>query len=286
MISIGFVVAGRNPNQKPDKVFSLPENAKEVAPGVFYLGKSLDKGKVVEGYAFLMKNKKEFAKAICGDGKCHPVFEDAGSCPADCAGGEDPIDPEPDPEEPDTSSCYEFLAKEAKWKTVEDYMVDPSNIRGLTSEFISEDLALDIGKWETAGSDDILGNEIAEIVNRDTIGSLNGKNEVMFADIDSLGAIGVTIIWGYFGGRPSNRELVEWDMVFDDVDFDWSATGEAGKMDFENIATHELGHAVGMGDLYNTECSTQTMYGYASYGETKKQTLEAGDIAGIQKLYS
>jgi len=107
----------------------------------------------------------------------------------------------------------------------------------------------------------------------------------MFADIEHEGAIAVAIVWGYFGGPPPFRELVEWDMVFDDVDFDWSAIGEAGKMDFENIATHELGHAVGLGDLYNTECSEATMYGYASYGETKKRTLEAGDIAGVSSLY-
>ncbi|MBA7681586.1 hypothetical protein ES703_89926 [subsurface metagenome] len=73
-------------------------------------------------------------------------------------------------------------------------------------------------------------------------------------------------------------------MIFDDVDFDWGIADE-NKMDFENIATHELGHAVGLGDLYDSKCSEQTMYGYASNGETKKRTLESGDIAGIQSLY-
>jgi len=75
------------------------------------------------------------------------------------------------------------------------------------------------------------------------------------------------------------------NQVYDDVDFDWSASGETGKMDFENIATHELGHSVGLGDLYQSACAEQTMYGYAGFGETKKQTLEAGDIAGAVKLY-
>ncbi|MBA7689098.1 hypothetical protein ES703_97593 [subsurface metagenome] len=83
-------------------------------------------------------------------------------------------------------------------------------------------------------------------------------------------------------------------MIFDDVDFDWSedctvqdciSIGNE-KMDFGNIATHELGHAVGLDDLYTSKCSEMTMYGYASYGETKKRTLEAGDITGVQKLYS
>ena len=56
------------------------------------------------------------------------------------------------------------------------------------------------------------------------------------------------------------------------------------KIDFYNIATHELGHSVGMTDLYNF-CTEETMYGYATEGETKKRDLNAGDIAGINALY-
>ena len=56
-------------------------------------------------------------------------------------------------------------------------------------------------------------------------------------------------------------------------------------MDFESIATHELGHSVGMGDLYTTDCGEMTMYGYATDGETKKSSLEDGDITGVKELY-
>jgi len=108
---------------------------------------------------------------------------------------------------------------------------------------------------------------------------------VYFADVEYDDVIAITIVWGIFGGPSPFRELVEWDMVFDDVDFDWSATGESGKMDFENIATHEIGHSVGLDDLYSDECSEQTMYGYAVNGETKKRTLEDGDINGVYQLY-
>lgn len=95
----------------------------------------------------------------------------------------------------------------------------------------------------------------------------------------------MAVVWGIFSGPPSFRELVEWDQIYDDVDFDWSSDGEANKMDFENIATHELGHSVGLADLYEGACSEETMYGYASYGEIKKRSLEAGDIIGVKKLY-
>lgn len=70
------------------------------------------------------------------------------------------------------------------------------------------------------------------------------------------------------------------------MDFDWSLNGEAGKMDFENIATHELGHTFGLDDLFTEACSEETMYSFASTGETNKRTLEGGDIAGIIDLYN
>jgi predicted Zn-dependent protease len=56
-------------------------------------------------------------------------------------------------------------------------------------------------------------------------------------------------------------------------------------MDLRNIATHELGHAVGLADLYENACSEETMYGYSSEGETKKRDLNDGDITGLQQLY-
>lgn len=56
-------------------------------------------------------------------------------------------------------------------------------------------------------------------------------------------------------------------------------------MDLQNIATHEMGHAIGLADIYTSECSEVTMYGSSSMGETKKRTLAAADISGIRALY-
>lgn len=257
--------------------FVLPGNALKIGHNMYYLGKVQADGKIVEGYA-IIRYKKGFGKpgVVCGNGVCEPG-ENSRKCPADCAGTE----------EPDTSSCYTFLAREAKWKTVEPYLVDPINSRGLSELFVFDNLAASIDKWETAAGIDILGNGVyaaSTTLVADTQ-SPDGLNEVYFGNIEESGAIGVTIIWGIFGGPPKARELIEWDQIYDDVDFDWSSSGEADKMDFESIATHELGHSVGLGDLYDAACSEVTMYGYATEGETKKQSLEDGDIAGIKKLY-
>ncbi len=278
------VVMAFNPAKEAKKV-SIPANALKISPNTYYLGKAIDKksGKVVEGYAFV-KYKKSFGKpgTECGNGVCEPG-ENARNCPVDCGGNSD------------SSTCYAFISRGAKWRTVEDYIVNPNNADGLDENFIRDNIAYDISKWEDAAdglldgnSVDILGNEVAGVVDGADTSSPDDKNEVYFGDVAESGAIAVTIVW-YTIGPPFAREIVEWDMVFDDYDFDWancSLSDCTQKMDFENIATHELGHAVGLDDLYDDTCSEETMYGYANYNETKKRTLEAGDIAGVSELYS
>lgn len=195
---------------------------------------------------------------------------------------------------PRSTTCYGYLAKGAKWKTVEPWVVNPANTRNLAGDFVFSNLTSDIAKWEDAADGTISNNSGANILGdgaltdailvADTV-SPDNANEVYFANISTENAIAVTIVWGIFSGPVWARELVEWDQIYDDIDFNWSASGESGKMDFENIATHELGHSVGLADLYNSACSEETMYGYAAYGETKKRDLNGGDIAGVNALY-
>lgn len=194
-----------------------------------------------------------------------------------------------------TTTCYTYLSSGAKWKTVEPWLVNPANLDALDQTVVFNLLVNGVAKWEDATDGNVTngsgvnvlgsGSTTAATLAADTA-SPDNQNEVYFADVSTSGAIAVTIVWGIFGGPPFQRQLVEWDQVYDDVDFDWStqATGVAGKMDFDNIATHELGHSVGMGDLYNS-CAEETMYGYANFAETKKRDLNSGDITGIDKLY-
>jgi len=256
LFSVGAVLAARpefqgatvkNPvTGDPKKTITVPPTAIEVAPGLFSLGTAIDNGKVVEGYAFI-DYKKGFAKP-----------------PSVGAKG---------------TTCYGFLAKGAKWKSTEPYVV--------AQDVDVEATTRDLETWDSQVLFEIFGDrDITSIVDgADTI-SPDQKNEIMFGDIQNSGAIAVAIVWGIFSGPPSVRELVEYDVVFDNADYTWGdATSNPLVMDFENIATHEFGHATGMADLYTSQCSEQTMYGYANYGEINKRTLEAGDIKGVQELY-
>lgn len=255
IIALGVVAVPKTMAEKQVKE-KVSVNVKGATPEnpVVYLGKKYDKQSKteVEGYAIV-----HYAKGSGGVAK------------------------------PSSGSiCYGFLANGAKWKGApEGWVVNTANTEGLDPTFIVSNLNYDIGKWEGYAGRTVLGSGSATtepLVPDET--TPDGTNEVVFGDVNSSGAIAVTIVWGVFGGNPSSRYLAEWDMIFDEVDFNWGI-GDLTKMDFENIATHELGHAVGMADLYTTGCNQETMFGYASEGQIIKQSLNAGDIAGISLLY-
>lgn len=250
---------------------AIPEHAVEVAEGVYKIGIGIDhaSGKVVEGYAFTLRQSEHHAK------------------PSGTPGTK--------PDKSGSSSCYAFMANGANWRLDEPWVVNPANTRGLSASYVFDTLDSSIAQWEDA-SDGILDNSTPrDIFSGGSITSDNlaidttatdGLNEVVFGEFSEPGAIAVTYVWGIFGGAPQNRQIVEWDMLFDQVDFDWTSNGqlEPYAMDFANIATHELGHAFGLTHP-DASCVDETMFYAADYGETSKIDLHNGDIAGIDKLY-
>lgn len=179
--------------------------------------------------------------------------------------------------------CYGFLGKGIKWKDLPiSYVVHPGlkAAAGISTE-----------TWDNATSAELFdGYSVDHGANWDS-DKPDGRNELSFGDYPQEGVIAVTIVWGYFSGPPGLRKIIEFDILFD-TDFDWGDAGSTNEtelgdtdvMDIENIATHELGHGLGLADIYN--CPEVTMYGYSENGETKKRTLDGPDITGIQELYS
>ena len=254
---------------KANAKVSIPENAIKVAPGVYKLGEGVSQGKIVQGFMFI-----DYEKGFGHNPKAPPNH-----------GGEKGGGGNGD----DKTKCFAYLKKDTKWKvTPEPWFVNPANARDVLGDnFVLTKLSNSIQKWEDASSTDILGSGTitTDILVADTALPIDNVNEVYFADISTSGAIAVTITWYETRGPPQNRDIVEWDQIYDDVDFDWSSTGEAGKMDFANIATHELGHALGLSHPNDT-CTLETMYAFAEDGETIKRDLHDGDIAGVNEMYS
>ena len=284
-LAVGFGLWQAQPSEAQGRPkFSLPPRAVEVAPNVFFLGTAIDNGRVVEGYAFVHPTGRTYAGHRGGG-------TDRGGGRGGGGNGGD-----------DVAECFSFV-KGGRWNSVEPYDFNPATIDStLDQSLVGIELDMAIDEWEGEVGVDILGdgNEKTTLLEADVVAP-DTVNEFYFAEVDiALGevvpvdVIAVTIVWGIFRGPPALRGLVEWDMVFDDVDFIWSIGDPpvSGKMDFANIATHEIGHAVGMDhtpasdppELSDT-CFDQTMYPFAASGEIKKQDLDVGDINGIQKLY-
>lgn len=252
-----------NTKAKNKKSLVIPDTAIQVAPHVFSLGSSVDPGtgKVVDGFMIV-----------------HPKQESAKNNAKKPSGA---------------SACYSFLASGAKWKTAEPWVVNASNAASLGSEDVYSLLQNGIAKWEDATDGVINGLAAVDILGDGSVTTEtlvadattpDNRNEVYFGSIADSSTIAVTTVWGIFSGPVSSRQIVEWDMIFEDEKFSWSTTGDASAMDFDSIATHELGHAVGLADLYNT-CVDETMYGYTTEGETKKRDLHTGDLRGANILY-
>jgi hypothetical protein len=66
-----------------------------------------------------------------------------------------------------------------------------------------------------------------------------------------------------------------------------ATTGCSGKRDVMATATHEIGHAFGLGDLTGTtnDYTTQTMYGKSGVCAFARRSLGSGDVAGLESIY-
>jgi len=111
--------------------------------------------------------------------------------------------------------------------------------------------------------------------------SLDGYNVVSWQPIDGPGQTLAQTAYWY---NPLTQLMIEFDIIFDE-DETWSTSGEPDKHDIQNVGTHEVGHTLVLEDLYDPADSEQTMYGYSFLGETKKRTLEEGDLEGLRYIY-
>ena len=170
-----------------------------------------------------------------------------------------------------------------KWGELSvSYVINPTNPDELSEVFVASAISAGVEKWDNwTGAE--LFNDSYEIDNTATYGIQDYVNAIAWDDYPTVGVIGVTTIWY----SPATKTIVEFDVMFD-IDWPWGdATNPETPdvMDLQNIAIHELGHGVGLADVYDEACSAVTMYGYSDYGETQKRTLADPDIIGIQALY-
>jgi hypothetical protein len=178
---------------------------------------------------------------------------------------------------PKTPTCYELMG--IKWKNLPvSYTINTTNNKGLSTEQVKSILSTSAETWDSNTTKELFSSNTTGDV---TFGTLDSKNAIVFGPYPEPNVIAVTSVW-YL---RRTKEIVEFDMLFNDKWVWGDATVNPSLMDLQNIATHEFGHAVGLADLYTDSCTFVTMYGYSKEGDVEKRTLEQPDITGLRAIY-
>lgn len=186
----------------------------------------------------------------------------------------------------------------AKWQTFPVKLeVNPSG-SGLDEDFVRKAIGMAAEEWDSGAysrSEDIAWYGVAPDLFADTIiitnksyddlawtsDKLDGCNTIVWGNYSTPGVIAITILWY----NRATKAIIEFDIVLD-TDYEWGdAALNPEVMDLQNIATHELGHGIGLGDVYQPAAYQETMYGYSYKGEICKRDLYIGDKTGVTKLY-
>lgn len=181
----------------------------------------------------------------------------------------------------DQGSCCKVIFPCVRWQTTENYVVDPSNNDGLSSGFVTQAISNGMAQYNNVLPFNIFGNLTTDTFGNIDISNPDGKNEILFAIINSQSIIAATFV------HIQNNFIIESDIVLNDF-FPWGdASIDSSKMDLGNIITHEEGHSAGLDHPSSVPtCSDTTMYPTAGFGETKKRTLSPDDIQCVQDLYN
>lgn len=89
--------------------------------------------------------------------------------------------------------------------------------------------------------------------------------------------VAITPIWFF-----SNGQIDDADVIFNGKNFAFTTSGEAGRFDVQDVATHELGHFLG---LDHSGQAGATMYPFVDSTVILHRSLAQDDVHGLREIY-
>jgi hypothetical protein len=171
---------------------------------------------------------------------------------------------------------------------------DPTDVTVVISSTGSEDISDGshtpaiqnaIAAWNEVGGTNAHMREVISAAQRDrTDWESNDLHMILFDEDNSSGffpegsaTVAVTPIWFYSSGRISDA-----DVLFNGAGFEFTTSAEAGKFDVQDVATHELGHLLG---LDHSGWAGASMYPYVDESVTLHRSLSLDEVGGLRHAY-
>jgi predicted Zn-dependent protease len=180
------------------------------------------------------------------------------------------------------SDCYSLLNVQDPTLPLH-YAINPANPDNLSEDFVVSAITAAAHTWNRAVKRDAFDNHFS-IDYTAQAPKGDGTNTIAFSDIflDSS-VIAATSL--YIDTSTTPFTIFEFDILLNSK-YTWGdATRDPNVMDLQAVVTHELGHALGLGDVWEPACSQATMYGFGTSGETQDRTLSKPDITGLRVIY-
>lgn len=109
------------------------------------------------------------------------------------------------------------------------------------------------------------------------------ENSTTTVDGVSLaGILALSRITNYTSGLRTG-EIIDASLVFNGNQYKWSVTGAAGSADIQDIATHEIGHIIGLG---HSPIGGATMFPRSLIGSRLNRTLSEDDLIAASVAYA
>jgi len=206
-----------------------------------------------------------------------------------------------------SSPCSVAISNGTVWRTPHGYVLYPANRSGLRPSMVLRTIERAVDAWRCVFDSlgiEPMGPALGVVDQRNGDEKIvythpTGENSVGFARIDNEATgsdesqtLALTITYGVFDGPVEQRRLSEFHTVFNDhYQFeDCEANAERcvaeKRLDLQSVATHELGHANGLDDIYSDQCRSVSMFWSTPEADTDKRTLEEADITGLEEMYA
>jgi hypothetical protein len=165
----------------------------------------------------------------------------------------------------------------SSWGTLNvPFYVNPANL-DVSASAATSAIQAGMNAWNTQSGTGFRFNYAGQVSTTST--GYDNKNIVVFRNEANGGTIASTYVWTS-GGLLRDADIVFWDGGYK---FFTGSSGCASGAYIEDIATHELGHAMG---LQHSSATDATMYPTYSTCSTAMRSLASDDIAGAQALYA